>query len=339
MSTTAGSTHALNLRTKYYNATIPIWIDEPSDTDTWREDFISPDAGEVVRALGAWVVVFREEQARREFGAVADGDPNLSSAPPATEEKAVSAVKGRDGAARLMRGVRDAIEAAHGGPGVWDGVCLAIGMPASKSIANRSQHAGRSIEQERSQDEEKADEAWEDLCYDLGFEYIDCSSTHGSGSSSDEIVNGRDKVGLQRVLEALETCDWDNIANGEVDNDGIENAEDETLGFGLERAQLEAEFAGLKTAMSAEQDEEGDDIKAVDGEAEEEAIKVEELERMMHKMHAVRGESAIDDGQSSGPGVLLSLADTVVIDMSADMPEQERRRLAAKTVNEIMKTI
>lgn len=56
----AGLSHELNLNTPYYNATIPIWVDEIPDVDTWRTEFLKEEAGEVVSAVGGWIFCFRQ---------------------------------------------------------------------------------------------------------------------------------------------------------------------------------------------------------------------------------------------------------------------------------------
>lgn len=79
-----------------------MWIDEAPDAAAWRAEFLSPAAQEVVRALGAWVVVFRKplrEPERRRVG-------------------------------ELLAAVRDVVERWAGGEG-WDGVLVAVGMGQS----------------------------------------------------------------------------------------------------------------------------------------------------------------------------------------------------------------
>jgi ATPase subunit of ABC transporter with duplicated ATPase domains len=51
----AGLTHEWDVRTAYYNAKVPLWIDEISDVQEWKEEFMKEEAGEVVQAVGAWV--------------------------------------------------------------------------------------------------------------------------------------------------------------------------------------------------------------------------------------------------------------------------------------------
>lgn len=192
---------------------------------------------------------------------------------------------GRATARALMAAVRAAIEKAHGGAGVWDGVCLVVGMPPSIGSgpggANTDAHA---------ESEELQGDGWEDTCWDLGFEYVDGSITGKEAEVRNAVGERR---GVARVRDALEACEWD-AAVDELDTFEL-NAEDEeanalhaiesdgeTLGFGLERAEMERDFAGLKLAMAG-----GEDDPGGEGEAEQ----VEELERMMLRLQAVKGMS------------------------------------------------
>ncbi|PZC91808.1 Adaptin-binding domain containing protein [Pyrenophora tritici-repentis] len=99
--TTAGLTHEWRLETKYYSATIPIWVDELSNVVEWRTEFTKPEAREVVTALGAWIYCFKRP--------VEAGD--------------LETIK------QTMQAVSDVIERACGYDG--DVVCLAIAMPQS----------------------------------------------------------------------------------------------------------------------------------------------------------------------------------------------------------------
>ena len=55
----AGLTHEWDVRTAYYNATVPLWIDEIPDVDEWKDEFLKDEARLVVQAVGAGVYVFR----------------------------------------------------------------------------------------------------------------------------------------------------------------------------------------------------------------------------------------------------------------------------------------
>ncbi|ENI03452.1 hypothetical protein COCC4DRAFT_142855 [Bipolaris maydis ATCC 48331] len=100
-NTTAGLAHELRIETKYYTATVPIWIDELPNVAEWRTEFIKPEAREVVTALGAWVYCFKRP----------------------VEEKDVDKVK------ETMQAISDVIERACGYGG--DIACLAVAMPQS----------------------------------------------------------------------------------------------------------------------------------------------------------------------------------------------------------------
>jgi hypothetical protein len=86
---------------------LPIWIDElgPDNISTWRKDFTSADARDVINAVGAWIYVFRRPVSQDELGHVKDA----------------------------MKTVQKAIEKASGFS--WDGTCLAV---ATKPAATPS---------------------------------------------------------------------------------------------------------------------------------------------------------------------------------------------------------
>lgn len=54
----AGTTHDLPLRTAYYTATVPIWLDLVNAPSDWANSFLSDEAKEVLEVLGGIVVVF-----------------------------------------------------------------------------------------------------------------------------------------------------------------------------------------------------------------------------------------------------------------------------------------
>lgn len=62
------STHHIDsnllIRNPYYSAAIPIWHDKLPlslpELERWEEEWLKEEAGEVVRAVGAWVLVFRK---------------------------------------------------------------------------------------------------------------------------------------------------------------------------------------------------------------------------------------------------------------------------------------
>ena len=100
-------------------------------------------------------------------------------------------------------------------------------------------------------------------------------------------------MGVERLKEALEANDWNggDEFGGDIDLEDLEEGDDEaegSIGFGIETAELEAEMGGMKQAIYGRggADEEGEDIDEEDGDKE-----VEQLQAMMLKMQAVRGNS------------------------------------------------
>ncbi|KAH6693174.1 alpha and gamma adaptin binding protein p34-domain-containing protein [Verticillium dahliae] len=206
----------------------------------------------------------------------------------------------------LVEQVGRVVREGLGGWG-WDGVGLAVGVGAG----------GGEAEGEAEQGE------WEDLCGAAGLEFV-----RVRGVEEDKGKNEfGEKMGVHRVLEALEANDWD---QGDIPSDleddfgSLEDGRDdpESLDFGVDRA----DFEGLRQAiwgLDTEPRADGDVDSNGDGEARgsgaqdeplDEATEVEKLESMMRKLQAVR-------------------------DMSAGLPEEQRKKMAAKAVNEVMKDL
>jgi hypothetical protein len=94
----AGTTHDLRLKTAYYTATVPVWLDLIASPADWAASFLSEEAGEVLAVLGGIVIVFPL---------------------PGTQ----SAASTRD----LIKHVGRVVKEGLGG-WEWDGVGLAVGI-------------------------------------------------------------------------------------------------------------------------------------------------------------------------------------------------------------------
>jgi hypothetical protein len=134
-------------------------------------------------------------------------------------------------------------------------------------------------------------------------------------------------MGVERLREALETNDWESNELGEgISLEDLDEGDGEYevgTGFGIEAAEMEMEMIGMKKAIYGGGNEEETD----DGDGQDE--EVEQLQAMMLRLQAVRGKCCR----------YLCKMKLTLGDMGADMPEAERKRFAAKAVNEIMKTL
>lgn len=99
--------------------------------------------------------------------------------------------------------------------------------------------------------------------------------------------------GIERLKEALEANDWEapdelGDAMGLEDFEGEDDDENGSLGFDLgpeDGAEMEMEMFGMKRAIHEGGEEDDEEEK---GEGHNEGV--EELQAMMLKMQAVRGE-------------------------------------------------
>ncbi|KAK1760404.1 hypothetical protein QBC47DRAFT_408474 [Echria macrotheca] len=276
--TLAGTTHTLRLATRYYAASIPVWLDVVSSPVEWAASFLAEEAREVLEALGGLVVVFE-----------------------------IDGVRSGELVGEVGRVVRDGL-----GGWEWDGVGIALGIGGGGGAA----------------EEGELDE-WEDLCAGFGMEFVHLVE-EGKGAMDGGRNEFGERVGVARVLEALEANDWDSGGGGggggdgmggdeeEEDGEGDEEGGDEDefdpekMGFGFDRE----DFAGLKKAIwDAGRDGtgEGEEGQGVGG-AEPSEEEVQKVERMMRRLMAVR--ETIDG-----------------------LPEEQRKRVAKRAVGEVMKEL
>ncbi|KAE8350811.1 alpha and gamma adaptin binding protein p34-domain-containing protein [Aspergillus coremiiformis] len=204
------------------------------------------------------------------------------------------------------RGVKAFLEAVGFVKGVMDderGVGEVVGLVV---LVGRDRDGGLEGEEEFSVP------WWEDQLVDLGL--VGVEVVNWDPRRVDEEVRDRfgEYQGMRRVREILETHDWTSVlgdGDGDVGEDGEDELERHLLGdgFDLEVRELEREMVGLQFAM-----ENGDDdLTGVDGDDE---MRVESMESLMLRMKAIK-------------------------DMSDELPENERKRFAAKAVRDIMKEL
>ncbi|KAK3997518.1 hypothetical protein QBC44DRAFT_354546 [Cladorrhinum sp. PSN332] len=269
----AGTTHHLSLKTKYYTASVPIWLDLISDRpDEWASSFLSEDAKEVLDVLGGIVVVFPVAG-----DDIDDGQRHK----------------------KMIEQVGKVIKEGLGG-WEWGGVSLAIGVGGT-------------------QEDDGAVDEWDDLCAGLGMEFVhwEGMGQKGEGKEKGKRNEYGERVGIERVREALESNDWDSGVGVNDEDEGEEGGgEEDEFDFGvgvgkeedmeaLKRAIFSGGGDGGEGSREKEEEREGDDLDDDD---------IKSLERMMQKLQAVR-------------------------DMSAGLPEGERKRMAKRAVEEVMKEL
>ncbi|KAI6801726.1 hypothetical protein KC360_g3890 [Hortaea werneckii] len=270
---TAGLTHEWEVKNAYYSARVPIWVDEISNVTEWKEEFLKPEAKEVVEAVGAWVYCF----------------------PKSANTQAHEDVEG------VMKAIQEVVERHTEDLGL-ESLLLAVAVPEPGE-------ASHPAAAEPSHDD------WEDLCLPYGFEYIDYAAI-GKNEYGEN-------TGFERLKEALEANDWsapdpegDDISLEDLGLDDEDDDEDILAGMGRrEEAEMTAELFGMKTALMQEEEEDEDHGFEPDAEdfvmPKQQAAEVENLDRMMGRLMAVK-------------------------EQSADLPEAQRKRMAAQAVRQLM---
>ncbi|KAH8177026.1 alpha and gamma adaptin binding protein p34 domain-containing protein [Sarocladium implicatum] len=275
----AGTTHDLSIKTSYYTATVPIWLDLIASPNEWAASFLSEEAGEVLAVLGGLIVVFAIP---------------LSADEAKTKE--------------LIEEVGKVVKRGLGGWS-WDGVGVAVGIGEAENV-----------------------EEWDGLCAEAGLEFVQVTGKTQTGRNE-----FGEKSGIPRVKEALESNDWAQLDTGSLsdfgDFEGESDKEDdpENMDFGYDKTDFEGlkraiwenslisdgqDAAGGKEKDMAVNDKdeksrdhpEGDEDKS---KAEVDDDDVMRVERMMSKLQAVR---------EAGQG----------------MSEEQRKRMAARAVQEVM---
>ncbi|KAJ5686068.1 hypothetical protein N7536_008687 [Penicillium majusculum] len=345
-STFAGyTTHSpLRLETKYYTTEVPVWVDEiplaihdpdtqstptPAPTaEQWKTEFISTEAEIVREAVGALVVcVHTLSDATPPPGSNANADP--------AERPDVRAL--RD----LMRGigaVKERIDEERGGLGDVPGVFVLIGSRKGAVGAAAGQQGPKDPDAELGLGVDDEDLGggetvpfsvgwWEDQFFDmglLGWEVVEWDPKEVLEVETRNQYGERE--GMPRIKEVLETHDWSMVGgdsgfdgDNDPDVDSDDDLQDQLLGlggsrgFGDEVHELEREMFGLRMAIErgGGDGDERDDSDHDDGEDE---IDVESMEALMMRMQAIK-------------------------DMSSELPEGERKRFAAKAVQDIMREL
>ncbi|VUC21890.1 unnamed protein product [Clonostachys rosea] len=311
-TTLAGSTHDLNLKTAYYTAVVPTWIDLIASPEEWSASFLSPEAREVLTVLGGLVLVFP-----------------LSST-------AAGPQPTRDVIKQVGRVVKEGL-----GGWEWDGVGLAVGVGEGQT------------------------EEWDELCAEAGLEFVQVT-----GSSRDQGRNefggkwikwltstgDAEKMGTARILEALEANDWEQGAGplsdfgdfeGVSGDGGDDEFDPESLDFGFDRA----DFEGMRMdILGAGMDSQGGDEEASkmaeglrgtksenSAAAPASAPAAEEKPEGEKSAEEEEGGELNDDDIAKVEKMMRKLQ--AAREAGEGMGQDQRRRMAARAVEEVMREL
>ncbi|KAK2871934.1 hypothetical protein FQN49_002693 [Arthroderma sp. PD_2] len=328
------TTHApLQLNTKYYSTEIPIWVDEvpsislaessavPSPSveqedsadspEVWKDEFLSAEAREVRDAIGAIIVCVQRPKPPDPAlceDKVVDGSEHKYSA---VFQGAVDKVKE---IARAVGEVKALTEEERGEIGDVPGLILLIGGEGERKPSTASEDDdGYSCAAEYGAmwwDEELSGSG-----IGSGIEVV-CWDPKESKESSSSRNEFGELMGIPRVLEVLETHQWSSLGTDDLDDDlesmNLQEHEEGMGGFSLEANELEKEMASLRLAINSNSNNEDMDEQFED--MGEDDLEVEQLEGLMLRVQAIK-------------------------DMGTDLPEQERKKFAAKAIRDLMKDI
>ncbi|KAK2740660.1 hypothetical protein FQN57_006030 [Myotisia sp. PD_48] len=358
------TTHTpLQLRTKYYAAEIPIWVDEvpthiipPSnchsageeavesseqvdltlDPAVWKQGFLSDEAREVRDAIGAIIICVQRPKPPDPLLTSDNGinqeDEQARNTPNTIKEYEdvfhASVRRIRD-LATVVGEVKNQIEEERGEVGDVPALIVLVGEEDDEQHPQKKGSGGLEALGEDETD------GYLGNSIEFGINWWDEElNPTGIGSGPETIgwnprrnvqeVSGRrnefgERMGIERVLEVLETHQWssssadDTYLDGISDPDLLRGLTEDLDGFSLEATELEDEMAGLRFAIrNGAQDDSvgGGEVDTID----EDDLSVEQLEALMTRVQGIR-------------------------DMAVDIPEAERKKFAAKAIADLMKDI
>ena len=267
---------------------MPIWLDLVSDPDGWAASFLSEEAKEVLGVLGGVLVVFPLSSSSSSTAGNGDGDVGTQE-----QQQQQQQLLHKETVKSAGKVIRDGLRGWE-----FEGVGLAVGVgpgPVGDEVLDD----------------------WEDLCAGFGMEfvYIEGVGTGKPGTEKGKRNEYGEKVGVERVREALESNDWD---GGKLEGEEEEEEEEEDgdndddyEGFDIGPGK-EEDMEALKRAIFGGNNDKDDDEEEEEREINDEDV--QNLGRMMQKLQAVR-------------------------DMSAGLPDGERKRMAKRAVAEVMKEL
>ncbi|SPO06958.1 uncharacterized protein DNG_09652 [Cephalotrichum gorgonifer] len=216
-----------------------------------------------------------------------------------------------DAAEALIREVGRVVREGLGG-WEWDGVVVAVGLGSDESGD------------------------WEDRCAGGGMELVVVSGGEAEGARNEF----GEKVGIARVMEALQANDWTGVPDEEEEPDLYPDSDSD---FGLGDP---GDFEGLRQAiLEASLEREGwgaagdEDEKEEGGPGEGGSTKTAEGRGAGSRQDRdEKGEEDIGDEDVRKMEAMMSKL-LAARELGEGMPEGERRRMARRAVGEVMKEL
>ncbi|KAI5304770.1 hypothetical protein KEM56_005958 [Ascosphaera pollenicola] len=387
----------LCIRTKYYSADIPIWVDEVplsstmlssepstpttgdplgkrmvkrrlsssslSDSDRessslseWKNMFLGSDAQEVRDAVGAIVICV----SRPKDGICSPSVP-AELIPEDAQDRQRILEKAYKDAVKAIVEVKTRIEEEReltGGevPGVL--IVLERDEQTTKATVNKAGTASSGIANDDDDDHIAARSAvfsadwWDEELSQMGIFELEVAGWDGnvsSATSKDKEKGNRNQfgelMGIERAIQVLETHEWDSPAVAEPDNDDDshgDSGDDE----GKQTQRSSRRRSVIADLLGADSDEENDAQVAFDADMSGLDSEMAGLHMSLMGQDGSGHEKHADDGFGVGEDVHVEQFETLIQrvqalkDMNtADLPYEERKRLARKAVEDIMKTI
>ncbi|KAL9105365.1 MAG: hypothetical protein Q9227_009453 [Pyrenula ochraceoflavens] len=324
LSTFAGYTShpPLQLRTRYYNADVSIWVDEvplrtssrqskagdkdqfseeqeESTLEQWKEQMLSAEAREVREAIGGILLVLPTE--------VMIGNPS-STVKDLTREELLDVIT-------TVGTIRDEIETDRGND------CAACVVLQKSVMLTGSSNM---------EDEEDRAEKLEDKLLDSGVFGWDIVTWNPETSSSQTEAppnaqvqregsrkdGSEEKTGIDRILEILEVVSWSAGSNStDLDLDFLSGSEEDEARrddynedddiLKPDEQELQREMLGLSMALRRE--DRAQESEGVD----EEDLKIESLPGLMERVMALREKGSSMPGEEREKFAKKAIADLV----------------------------
>ncbi|PSN66461.1 hypothetical protein BS50DRAFT_415246 [Corynespora cassiicola Philippines] len=193
-ASTAGLSHEWDLKTKYYTAKLPIWIDEIPSVAEWRAEFTKPEAREVVSVLGAWIYCFRKPVSEADLQTIKDTMEAVAE----VIEKACGYASDQVCLAVAMAQGRTPYLEMSGEE--WEGVCLEYGFEFVDGEAKGKNEFGEEVGVKRVEEAIMAQE-WDG---GLGVDGDEDEEGFGGSFEAEEAEMNMELFGMKNAVHGVE---------------------------------------------------------------------------------------------------------------------------------------